>query len=276
MNSLPALETGFLQINGANLYFEVAGSGSPLVFIHAGVADSRMWDPQFVFFAQHFKVVRFDLRGFGRSDLPSGRFSHYEDVAGLLKALKVPRAHLVACSFGGLVALDFALAYPERVRSLMLVAPSVGGAEPSERIQQFWEAEDAALERGDLEAATEINLRLWVDGPARSPGEVDPEVREKVGAMQLNIFQKPVPQDIEELDLQPPALARLGEIKAPALLVAGELDLEEKRRTLDLLAREIPAARQAILPGGAHIITMEQPDAFNRIALDFLMEKEAR
>ncbi|MFZ0548507.1 MAG: alpha/beta hydrolase, partial [Candidatus Promineifilaceae bacterium] len=250
--------------------YEVKGEGHPLLLLHAGVADSRMWDAQFDAFSQHYRVIRFDLRGFGRSDMPSGSFSNYEDVRALLDYLQIESTYLIGISFGGLIALDFTLAYPDYVKALVLGATSVSGDTPSERIRQFWEAEDAAFESGDLDGATELNLRLWVDGPHRQPDEVDSAVREQVRQMQLNIFQKEVPDDVEERRLDPPAIQRLHELKIPVLLMVGDLDLEEKVALAERLEREIDSSEKVIIPGVAHMLNMEKPALFNEAVLDFL------
>jgi len=264
------VQIGTAKINGAELYYEVSGQGEPLLMIHAGVADSRMWAGQFQRFAQAYQAIRFDLRGFGQSTLPPGKFCNHEDVRDLLTYLQIQQTYLLGISFGGLIALDFALAYPEVVKGLILGAPSISGETPSERVRAFWEAEEAALEAGDLAAATELNLRLWVDGPHRTPQQVNPAVREQVGEMQLNIFKKPVPDDIEESSLTPPAIERLDQLKMPLLVIVGSLDLEEKLAAADRLVAQAPQARKAVIPEAAHMMNMEKPDQFNQIVLDFL------
>jgi pimeloyl-ACP methyl ester carboxylesterase len=261
---------GFAEINGAQLFYEARGSGEALLFLHAGIADSRMWDDQFDVFAQHYTVIRYDLRGFGRSELISGRFSNVEDVRGLLDFLQVERAHLVGISFGGLIALDFGVAHTERVKSLVLVAPSVSGQNRSEEVRRFVDEEEALLERGDLAAATELNLRMWVDGPNRMPDQVDPDVRERVREMQLHAFSIPEPDGVEALNLSPPAIGRLAELRVPTLIVVGDQDIREKITLAGRLAAEIPGAKYAVIPGVAHMVNMEKPEAFNRVVLDFL------
>jgi pimeloyl-ACP methyl ester carboxylesterase len=262
--------SGLADINGAQLSYEVKGTGHPLLLVHAGVADSRMWEAQFEAFSKEYKVIRFDLRGFGRSNMPTGSFSNHGDIKAPLDFLGIDKASLLGISFGGLIALDFTLAYPDNVKALVLGAPSVSGASPSERVRQFWEEEDAALEKDDLEGATELNLRLWVDGPHREGDQVNPEVRELVREMQLNIFKKEIPEDVEEIDLDPPAIGRLGEVKIPVQVLVGELDLEEKLDLAGRLVREMPDCRKVVLPGVAHMLNMEKPDDFNRSVLDFL------
>ncbi|MBK8902161.1 MAG: alpha/beta fold hydrolase [Anaerolineaceae bacterium] len=266
-------KTGFASINGAQIYYELAGTGQPLVLLHAGVADGRLWDDQFAPFAKHYRTIRYDLRGFGRSPMPSGRFSHHDDLAGLLDFLQVDRAIVVGLSFGGKVAIDFALAYPQRVTALVLGAPSIGGAVPTERILQFWEDEETAVENGDINAAVELNLRLWVDGLQRQPDEVNSVVRQKVGEMQREIFLMDVPEDAAEMRLEPVAYGRLAEITAPTLVLVGDLDLPEKVEEAAWLAQQMPHAQHTVMPGVAHMLNMEKPAQFNQLVLDFLQGK---
>ena len=221
-------ETGFLPVQGAPLYYEVTGQGQPLLLIHAGVADSRMWDEQFEVFARQYRVVRYDLRGFGQSSFPAGAFANYADPAALLDFLNIKQAHVIGISFGGKIALDFTLAYPERVLSLVLVAPSVGGHKPAAEVLRFGEEEDALLERGDLAGATELNLRMWVDGPRRTAEQVDAAVRQKVREMQDHAFTVAIPDEVEELSLNPPAITRLAEVHVPTLLIVGDYDIPDK------------------------------------------------
>ena len=262
---------GMANINGAQLYYEVKGDGYPLVLLHAGVADSRMWDQQIDVFSQFYRVIRFDMRGFGRSSLPPGTFSNTEDVRGLLDYLQVDEAYLLGLSFGGLVALDFTITYPEYVKALILGAPSVSGDEPSERIKQFWDDEEMALENDDLEAATELNLQMWVDGPRRQPEQVSTLVRERVREMQLHVFEIPVPDDVEEIPITPPAVERLGEVKVPTLVIVGDFDLEEKIVLADRLVAEMTYVQKGTVPNAAHMVNMEKPDVFNRMVLEFLV-----
>ncbi len=265
-------ETGFLGSEGARLYYEVAGEGHPLLLIHAGIADSRMWDEQFSVFAQHYRVIRYDMRGYGKTEVPAGPVSNHGDVANLLSHLHVEKAHILGISFGGLVALDFTLACPEMVAALILVTPSVSGRLPAEREQQFIDEENAYLEKGNLAGATEVNLRMWVDGPKRTPQQVAPAVRERVRQMQLHAFSVPVPEEAEELPLTPPAYARLAEVHAPTLLLVGDADLPARITLTDELTSAIAGAQQVVIPGVAHMVSMEKPEEFNHIVLDFLRQ----
>jgi len=261
---------GFLDVQSASLYYEVAGKGYPLLLLHAGIADSRMWDEQFHVFAQHYRSIRYDLRGYGQTRWESGTFATYEDPVDLFHALDVQKAHVIGISYGGKIALDFTLAHPELVASLVLVAPSVGGEQPSEQIRGFFQQEDALVEQGDLAGATELNLRLWVDGPQRTPDQVNPAVRQRVYEMQYHAFTVPMPENVDEQVLEPPAITRLAEVHVPTLIIVGNLDLPDKLELTEQLATSIPGTRREIIAGAAHMVTMEQPQEFNRIVLDFL------
>lgn len=257
-----------LSLTNGELHYEVAGSGESLLLLHAGVADSRMWDPQFSPLAQRCRVVRCDLRGHGRSLLPDGPFAWHEDTHELLQALGMAPAWIVGASLGARVAVDHALAYPEEVGGLVLVSPVVGGFRPEGAVAEFGDEEDRLLDDGRLDEATELNVRMWVDGPARPPDAVDSSVRRLVGQMQLQIFSLPTPENVSLRPLEPPAIERLAEIDCPVLVVSGELDVPEFRALALRLAEDIPEARLLEVPGVAHMVSMEKPATF----LDAVLE----
>ncbi|HKQ18206.1 MAG TPA: alpha/beta hydrolase [Candidatus Eisenbacteria bacterium] len=257
-------------VNGATFHTEVAGQGPGLVFIHAGVADCRMWDAEFAAFQSRFRAVRFDMRGFGRTPMPACKFSYHDDAASVMRASGVEKATLVGCSFGANVAVETCLAFPDLVERLVLIAPGLGEGGDVQEIQRFDEAEEAALERGDLEGATELNLRLWVDGPFRLPGEVAPDVRERVRVMQLENFRIPMPDGIERVRLEPSAGERLGEIAVPTLVVVGALDVPFLGGVAERIEREVPGARRVVIEGAAHMLNLEKPREFQRVLAEFL------
>jgi len=261
---------GCADIGGAQIYYRVAGAGHALLLLHAGVADSRMWDAQWEAFSQRYRTIRCDLPGFGQSKLADGPSASNAEIAGLLHALGVERAHVVGCSFGGAVALDLALAYPALVSALVLACPNVGGAPIAEELRQFGAAEEALLERGDLDGATELNLRMWVDGPHRTPDQVDPDVRERVRVMQRHAFTLPIPPGFMPQSLDPPASERLADVRPPTLVVVGDRDVAAMQALGARLEAEIPGARRVVVPGAAHMVSMERPAEFNRLVLDFL------
>jgi len=256
----------------AELHHEVTGDGPPVVLLHEGIADSRMWAPQWESFPRSHRTVRYDMRGFGRSAIGPGSFSHAGDLVGLLEELGLERTALVGVSLGGRVALEVAVSRPELVSALVLVGSGLPGHEWSKETQAGWAEEEAALDRGDLEAAVEMNLRMWIDGPQRTPDQVDPEVRRSIGEMQRRAFelQLPVGDAAVEEPLVPDLAERLGEIDAPTLIVVGELDRPEMHEIADRLGASIPQAKRATIMDAAHAPSLEQPDEFDRLVLDFL------
>lgn len=247
----------------------------PLVLLHAGVADRRMWDPQWEALTDRRDVVRPDLRGFGGStERPDGPLSPHRDVLDLLDRLGVARAHLVGASYGAGVAVDLALTAPDRVASLLLAAP--GGSlipEMTDDLRAFATAENAALGADDLDAAVEANLATWVDGPGQDPGRVDPAVRALVGEMQRRAFELTADwDDVDEDELDPPALERLGDVGVPTLLLGGALDLEAIDRAAVAVLAGVHGARQVVWPDVAHLPSLERPDAFLALLLDWLAE----
>ena len=259
-----------ITVSGASIWAEAAGTGPTVVFLHAGVADSRMWDAEFKALQSTHRVVRLDLRGFGRTQLVAEKFSYHGDVIAVMDSLHVERATLVGCSFGSNVALDVALAHPERVERLVLVSPSIGDGADAPDIRAFGEREEAALGRGDLDGATEENLRMWVDGPHRAPDAVNPEVRRFVGVMQRLAFENPTPDGVKLDRLIPPARTRLEEIKVPTLIVAGSIDVEHVLGVARRLEERIPGSRLETIEGTAHLPTLEEPRRWQDLLSEFL------
>lgn len=263
-------------VQQTELHREVAGDGSPVVLVHAGICDSRMWDPQWETFPRAHRVVRYDMRGFGRSALVPGRYSPPADLIALLDELALGPAKLVGASMGGGISLQVAVARPDLVSGLVLVGSGVRGHDWSDYVTHSWAEEEAALERGDLDAAVEVNLRTWVDGPDRSPDEVDPEVRGRIAEMQRRAFELwlPVGDAAEEEPLVLDVGARLGEISVPTLALVGEHDVEDVNVVAERLEREIGATRVTIA-GAAHLPNLEKPREFDQLVLAFLAEVEA-
>jgi pimeloyl-ACP methyl ester carboxylesterase len=256
------------------IYTEVAGEGPALALVHEGICDSRMWDGQWASYARRFRVFRGDLRGFGRTPLEAGRYSNARDLIEALELHDLERVALIGVSLGGRVALEVGLARPDLVRALVLVAPGLPGHDWSTETVAGWAEEEAALEAGNLEAAVEVVLRMWVDGPRRGPDEVDPEIRARVGEMQRRALelQLPVGDGAEEELLVPDLAERLGEVGVPTLVLVGEEDLPDMHAISERLAREIPGAKHATIAATAHVPSMERPAEFDELVLGFLEE----
>jgi 3-oxoadipate enol-lactonase len=264
------------KIDGARLWYDVTGEGPGVALLHSTVCDSRMWDAEFAVLSARYRVLRFDLRGFGRSELPPGPFSFVDDLRGLLELAGIERAALVGVSAGAALAIDFALAEPEWVRGLVLGAPGIGGLEWSEDVRRFGEREDELVEAGELDEAVELNLRMWVDGPRRGPDAVDPVMRAKVGEMQRRAFEVQVDayggdeQPGPQARLQPAAIARLEEIDVPTLVIVGDADVPDVLERSEILAARIPGARKEVLADTAHMVNLERPQEFGALLDEFL------
>ncbi|HEV2914515.1 MAG TPA: alpha/beta hydrolase [Pyrinomonadaceae bacterium] len=262
-------QAGFAELSGARFYYEVAGEGHPLVLVHAGIADLRMWDEQFDAFAAHYRVIRYDRRGFGRTTSRSEPFSHHQDLQSVMCFFGLEGSYLLGCSQGGKTILDFALEYPSMAKALVLVASAVGGfAFSGAAARQQSELEEAEL-RGDVARVNELELQIWVDGPHRTPSEVDTGLRERVREMNLIALNAEIDAG-QEQPLEPPAVDRLEEIGVPTLIVSGELDTPKTLAAADLLAEKIPASRSVVINGTAHLPNMERPEEFNQYVLGFL------
>lgn len=273
MPSETASQRGFVEVNGARLYYEVAGAGPVVALSHAGIADQRMWDDQFATLAQRYRVIRYDHRGFGQSTLPPGDYTLYDDLHGLLRFLAVERAALVGVSMGGSAILDFALAYPQMVSALVTVGAGVSGfdfnaaATPDEVALE--EQIEQAAAAGDFARANDLEAHMWVDGLHRAPEMVNPSVRERVLEMNLPGFLRDDDDQATRRELDPPANKRLGEISAPTLVIVGDQDVQSIQVVADRLATGIPGARKVVMRDTAHVPNMEQPAEFNRLLLDF-------
>jgi 3-oxoadipate enol-lactonase len=253
------------------IYAEVAGDGPAVVLVHEGICDSRMWDSQWAAWSGSYRLLRVDLRGFGRTPLGSEPYSHARDVIAALQEHGLEQVALVGVSLGGRVALEVAVARPDLVRALVLVAPGFPGHQWSQELRAQWGEEEAAFEAGDLDAAVEVSLRTWVDGPRRGPEDVDPEVRRRVGEMQRDAYE--LQRDwVDEEPLVRDLAERLGEIVAPTLVLVGDEDQPDMQAIAERLAGEIQGARLATIPETAHVPSVERPREFDELVLSFLEE----
>jgi pimeloyl-ACP methyl ester carboxylesterase len=256
------------------LAYEVTGSGPPVLLMHEGIADRTMWDPQWERWADRFTLARYDHRGFGDSDDPTGPYSLHRDALTVLDAAGIERAAVVGASVGGRAAIDLALSAPDRVTALVTVGATPSGWEPSADLLAQFEAVEAAFERGGVEAANEVELRMWVDGSGRGPEDVDASVREHVARMNRAALEREDALEranavVEPDELDPPALGRLGELAMPLLAVTGALDQPSVLAGSAELARDT-GAETAEIPETAHVPSLERPDEFDAAVLPFL------
>jgi 3-oxoadipate enol-lactonase len=267
--------TAFEVVSGAaRLVGEVEGRGATVVLVHAGIADSRMWTPFGGLLAEERRVVRYDLRGYGRTALPSGPFRHVDDLSAVIAATSDGPVHLVGASMGGRVALDLALERPEVVRSLVLLGTVVSGFDADAPAPPLWEQVQAADRADDLDALADAETRMWLADPdgTRLPAAVLDLVRD-MDRIALRSERAGV---ADERPAEPPAVDRLQTLERPVLVVDGYLDLEDIRLAAELLAERLPHVERVRLPGVAHLPALEQPEEVATLVGRFFSGVEQR
>lgn len=243
--------------------YDVAGSGPTVLLLHSTVCDRRMWDPQVPALVDAgYRALRADLWGFGETPMPDRPYDNASDLLDLLDRLGTERAVVVASSGGGRVGQELAARWPERVRLLMLVATALAGHESSEALRAFDEREEALLEAGDIDAATELNVTTWL-GPY-----ADDAARDEVRRMQRHTFEVQLAgvAEVERIRVE----YDVSDITARTLLVSGAHDLPDFTEIAVELAGRLPHARHVALDWAGHLPSLERPDAFNALLLDFL------
>ena len=255
--------TRLVDVDGACLHVEEAGTGETVAMLHGYLVDSGQWDHEFAALSRDHHVLRYDARGFGRSTIEPGAYAHHEDLAAVLDACGVERTALLACSGGAATALDFALAYPGRVGAMAFVGAGYWGrfADSTPAARAFLQA----LGTYDAPGLIDSSLRAFTDGPRRQAARVDADVRRRTQAMTTRLFQRESNYwrraALDQRTPQPPALERLHEIAAPTLLLVGGEDQPEVFALSERLAAGIPDARLLVVPGAGHHANMEAPHA---------------
>ncbi len=263
-----------LEVPGGRLAYATAGHGTPVVFVHSVIADSRMWDRELTRLAPRYRTIRYDLRGFGGSSAATSEFSYTADLRALLAHLNAGPAWLVGSSMGGAIAINFALAHPELVRGLVLAAPGLsGGVEPP-----FDAEEKAALEYDDKKSQ-EVN-QAWTQGDRAAAFE---RLRElwcsALKGPNLALFRTMVDENAAEVfgdrsaqhaARDPPAEGRLGGVRVPATVLVGDRDNPSMPLFARRVARGIPGARLVKVPGADHLVNLSQPEGFDRALTDAL------
>ena len=268
----PQIKSGFANIDNAEIYYETAGEGMPLVMIHAGVADRRQWNHEFTDFAQSYQVIRYDMRGYGKSEPVDGEFSHMSDLVSLLDALEI-RTPLVmmGCSMGGGLAMDFALTYPSRVKALILVGAGPSGLKLEVKTPSKFAEAEKAFEAGDLDLVAEIETQIWFDGRDRTPDQVDQAMRKLLWEMDRIALSNEVKQLGKRLpNTQTPAFDRLANLDMPVLVIVGAHDTPYILAAADYITENIQSARKVIIEDAAHLPNMDHPQEFQGIVKDFL------
>jgi pimeloyl-ACP methyl ester carboxylesterase len=252
----------FADVNDTRLHYEERGSGDALVFLHAGLLDSRQWERQLETFAPRYRAIAFDVRGYGRSRAATEPFRPYEDLLGLMDALEIERAALVGNSMGGAIEIDATLAAPERVTALVPVGSGLAGFEFRAYSDEQEARAEEAWNAGRFDDAADVWLEVW------APLGADDRLREiaysNVRAWESEEFQRAA---------EPPAAQRLGDVRAPTLVLVGDTEVQGIVDISHKLAAEIPGARLEVLEDADHLPNLRRPDEFDRLVLDFLAER---
>lgn len=249
----------------AGTAWEAAGRGPAVVLVHGSNLDRTMWDAHLPALSRRFRVIRYDLRAHGQTAAPADSFTWWRDLAEVLDAAGVRRAHVVGLSHGGRIALDFALAAPERVDRLVLAGAGIGGFQQTELPPGFGPILEALRAQDfELAAARLAETEVFAVPPADS-ARVRAMVRASAPLFRVNPrLERP---------LLPPAIGRLAEVRCPTLVIVGGDDLAHNRLCADTLARAIPGARLVVVPGAPHLVNYHDPAAFDRMLIEFLAAK---
>jgi 3-oxoadipate enol-lactonase len=258
------LESGYAPLKDTSLYYETLGKGEKvLVFVHGLGLDCRIWDDQFFGLADHYKVVRYDLRGFGKSSLPPvENYAHHTDLFGLLQYLQIPLASLIGLSMGGRVVIDFALTYPAVLSSIVLVDAALSGY--SFKTFSIQDMMTTAKESG-LGMANQAWLRHELFKPALR----QPAVAKRLSQIVSDYSGWHWAHKNPWTALDPPAIQQLGSIALPALVIVGEEDLPDFHSIADILYKNIPASKKIVMKKVGHMSNMEDSRRFNDLLLDF-------
>ena len=256
------------KINGININYEIYGreEGDIVMFSHSLGTSLLMWDPQIKALRDRYKILCFDTRGHGDSDVPEGAYTLEEladDAVRLLDVLGIERVHWVGLSMGGMIGQAVALNYPERLKSLILCDTA---AKVNEEDQPVWQERIDAVLKDGMKALLQPTLERWFTKPFL---EKDPPVVELIRKLFLSTPVKGFvgcAEAIRKLNY----LDRLSEIRLPTLIMVGEQDMGTPVEVSKEMHNRIVGSELVIIPSAAHLSNLEQPERFNIALLDFL------
>jgi 3-oxoadipate enol-lactonase len=266
--------TTWIDVPGARLAAEDEGdpANPAILLVHSAVVNRRSWDgvvPHLL--DAGYRVIRYDMRGFGESTSEDVEFRGHEDALAVLDHFGVAHTAIVGNSMGAHFALDAVLAKPEQFAAYVWVGGGMSGydKEPNAAEMALFEAEEAAEQASDWDGATEIDTQIWLDGVGQPATRVDPAVRAAFKAMDRELLE-PGRVYGNRKPADEPAAERLGSVRVPTLVVIGDLDTEGTRASAEKLAAEVPGARLIHLPDVAHMVGMERPDELGAMIVEFL------
>lgn len=263
-------QSGFAPISNGRLYYEQSGNGEPLILIHGNAGDRRHWDHQLLALADRFTVVRYDVRGFGRSSLPEEGvpYSDFDDLRQLSDYLRIERAHLVGWSMGSGIAVDFVLAYPDRALSLVAVGPWVKGHSSPNADAMYADFGGVVAELSAKGA--EAGAAAWMKAPFFARTVRYPSVGDEFYRIAQDYSWWALLNSSPLQPLEPSAIERLGSIKVPTLALTAEYDMPACIEVAELLQQRVPGARKIVMAETGHLLHMEKPGQFNTQLVEFL------
>lgn len=261
------VEKGFAKTSG--MYYERAGSGTPVILLHGWNLDTRMWDGIFEELAQEYQVIRLDIRGFGQTPPATEPYAIYEDIRDLMDELEIEQAHFVGHSLGHVIQMEVVSAFPERVLSMVSAYGALLGHPRSEASQKSSETLMQLAQSGDMEAYMEADLHALLDGWNAERGRVGGEVRERL--RKIRAHANTISRDLSLLQIvEPLPITRLEEIDVPLLTIYGDHDVPDFQEISNLLVERMPNAKQVFLPRTGHMGPMEKPQEFVQLVREFI------
>ena len=272
------LDSGYAEVNGTKLYYEVAGSGQSLVLIHGSFGDRRHWDFQFKELSKKYKVLRYDVRGYGKSALPNPAktYTDAEDLNALMEFLKIRNAHICGLSMGSVISIDFALSHPDKCGSLIVIGPRVAGDGSVEYRTANADSVSALISKVVMivknKGAKEGTDSLWTGNNPMSKAVMSDRTRKALLKMgyEYSWWRYLYPNKRDQLF--PMAIKKLGEIKIPTLIVTAEYDLALCKNVAHIMAKNIPGAKLVSIKGAGHIMNMDKHKEFNKVVFKFFRE----
>ncbi|MBF7020827.1 alpha/beta fold hydrolase [Staphylococcus kloosii] len=262
---------GIFNATGANIYFELKGNGESLLLLHAGIADSRMWDNEFNLLSERYRVVRIDLPRFGSSEFTGENYSYSNIINEILTYLNIHRTHILAASFGGKIAIDFYLENPEKCLSLALLSPALSGWNGSLFLQEYENEEEKLLTEGKINETAKFNYKTWIQRN-RAPELISPDVKKLVVDMQIKFLTK-LEQDYSCYEIEAEDnILQIKNIKVPVLIINGEYDIQDFHDISELMSKEIPYVKNSIIPETAHLANLESPKQFFKLVSEFFAD----
>jgi len=262
------IDSGYINVNGGKLYYEIAGEGDYIVLLHDGVVHREVWDNQFPLFAKKYRIVRYDRRGYGKSTFPKTQFSHIEDLNRLFIQLKIDSAIIFGISGGGELAIDFTLKYPEKIKAMILAGAVVSG---------YGVTNHTITRGGRLNSIVDVlyNPQKFLEYFGKEdPYEINPQNRKAKEKFIRLLKENPNDLNFQRenfvIPAEKPALNHLSEIKVPALILVGEYDMPDIHANGGVIEVGIPNAKRDVIYNSGHLIPFDQPEAFNAAVFKFL------